>query len=451
MAFNYVSETLKTYCDSILSDVSIDSFITQKVMDISTYWNPIFSTLEFKNYTDPINYDINEGEIFTAVGELAGFDNTPEIRSKINMRKTVTLRYPDPENSINVEIYYDSSFNEDNFNSNVKKIVTRMYNLITLFRNKKTIIEDYGMELDIFSYTFKFYLYNNPRRANPRRSGQEYLESLNNSTYKCFNTSSGETDPFGPHVIISRLEESIGLLTHEILHAVFFTSSLGLLGRVNDNLIVNASENLNLGEMLVNSVGSIIHAYLIHYETNLDLDQCLKYEVIHSLNQTSRLGKISGVRLQNILPPSRPTNFFQNAYMFEYIYGRALILSNYAYLMENYATLRDELHNMLIGSINQDLFKDEIIDLFSKDNSEMIAILNILDTRLDSLIETNQSIAGVDSDDCGNMIMQYFCLDPIQVDEDKRLLNLYGGASYKQKYLKYKSKYLQLKNKIKKY
>ena len=42
--------------------------------------------------------------------------------------------------------------------------------------------------------------------------------------------------------------------------------------------------------------------------------------------------------------------------------------------------------------------------------------------------------------------MQYFLLDPIEVPDEKKEINLYGG--YYEKYLKYKAKYQKLKEKL---
>jgi hypothetical protein len=445
--FNNVSQSLISYSDHLLSNPTISSFVNQKVGEVRTYWDPIVTPVAatLKTYVQPKNIEITD-EVFDGFTEAPrGFDSTPEILARLTGKKIIIIHFTEiGKPDIRVQLFYDRSFNADKLNSNINKIVTRIYNLGVLFQNKKTDI--WGMfERTIFEHDYQVYLYSNPRRANPRRQGQEYLQQLNQTMHKCFNTSSGETDGTGfeggTFVVTSRLEETLGLLTHEALHGVFLTAPgvTGSIGRANS---IMGQDNFNIGEMFVNSIASIIHAYMISHELGQELNQCLRYEIIHSFNQASRLGKISGHSLQNVLNTGG-INFYQNAYMFEYINGRAVILANYNYLMLAKPDISAQIHDMAAGTMDGTAMSN-ISDLFSKDNSELIAVMNLIDPQLDALIEAS-SVAPVDTDDCGNMIMQYFCLDPMEIDDDKIVTGLYGG-SYKQKYLKYKNKYLELKN-----
>jgi hypothetical protein len=153
------------------------------------------------------------------------------------------------------------------------------------------------------------------------------------------------------------------------------------------------------------------------------------------------------------LPITNPKQFIfewkQNAYLYEYIIGRMLILINIDILLNdtNNEILQIILSRKNTFQINQQNI--ELINNFIKQihqrNDTFLSLYNHIKSL--NYLDTCKNCVKEDDTTCGHMIMQYFLFDPIEVPEEKKEINLYGG--YYKKYLKYKSKYLQLSKLIK--
>lgn len=413
---------------------------------------------DLKKYDDCLFKKYNELEInkdyFITEQKIIDFD--PILKKKyltpdIILNKQININLIFNEDVIKIFIYCNDTHSPDILFRNINKIITRLYNLLILFSNKKYSI--FGEDKTAKQFKFNFFLFNNPRIANKNMSGKDYLEILNKN--KIFNSISGETDIFmNMDVECSRFEEVLGLLTHEFMHAINLIF-------IYPSKICNINIDLHFTEMYVNSFATIFHSYLISREiklqkngTELTLHDILLYEIIHTMNQLIRLERITSITLTDILNRTNMIDWYQNGRLYEYIIGRVLVLFNYNLLKYNYSELLDNFLDQENGfntdnkfyvllaesfvnkihEINKINNNNKILDFYNN-----IISLNLLDTCTSCKLENN--------DLCGHMIMQYFLFDPIEIQENKKLLNLYGGDYYKNKYLKYKAKYLNLKNK----
>jgi hypothetical protein len=125
---------------------------------------------------------------------LRSVNYNSEILAKLNTLKTVLLNYEDT--NINIEFYHNSTDDPNILNININKLITRLWNLLVLFKNKNVTSK---------KTKFIFYLYNNVKRANKKdNTVSDYFERLNTSV--CFNCVNGLTEP--KYSIISRFEES---------------------------------------------------------------------------------------------------------------------------------------------------------------------------------------------------------------------------------------------------
>ena len=308
---------------------------------------------------------------------------------------------------------------------------------------KKREYETWPDELDknptiinagILNFKHDIYLYNNPRRVKLTGDNKVLLD-MYHSEEACFNIPGGMTslpeDADGFWTINSKLEDIIGLFTHEILHAVKFGPS-GKPKKVLPKVMINDDKWQNwgrwLGEYVINAHASIIHSYLIHFEMNISLNDSLKYELIYQFIQTLRLGKINGITLKNILLTDTHLTFTQKTPLFEYIYVRTLILFYYNKISENLKSCFINMNHGILDIFNEPCnFTDFIVDIL--DSPSHNELINLLDEIDDFLNEYTSKRLPERDDVCGKAIMNYFCLDPMIIDEDKKLPALYGGGT----------------------
>ena len=148
------------------------------------------------------------------------------------------------------------------------------------------------------------------------------------------------------------------------------------------------------------------------------------------------------------LPPIQVQKIFkwkQKAALYEYIIGRMLFLVNIDIILndENKGLLENFLsreNGYQDSKLNEDLI-DNIIKQIHQRNDDFLSLYNNIKSK--NYLDDCDNCKKEDETICGHMIMQYFYYDPIEVPDEKKEINLYGG--YKQKYLKYKTKYLNLK------
>lgn len=385
---NNVSNKLIQDASNVYYKLEQDDKIT-----IDKIVNNIMKKLEKDNYLmKPIKITymlVSENTINMKKYNIPTIDTSSEIKSKMNKLNIYNLHIYN--HIVVVKIYYRYDFSYD---TNLKKIMTRLYNLIILLSNKNN---------NLYDFTYIFYLYNNVRRADMNKSGEKYLNCLHNSSMRIFNTSSGLTNMKDKVVLVSRTEDCLGLLTHEMLHACNDYN-------FESNLICHGLE-INLTEAYVNMYASILNAYLTCSENddNINIKQYIILELIHSIIHFNKLAIISGYNIFSLLDPTCDINFYQDAYMYEYIIGKMLLFLNFS------------------KNINQKKY----LSLYGKYNVLINHIIIIYNNLQDNLQDT---------------IMQYHCIDSMMIIDNK-LMN--GGSDYYIKYIKYKKKYIKLQKKIK--
>lgn len=417
------------------------------------------------------------------------FTASEEIKKIINKRIKCKLQFKNKDitKDIDLVFYYNHKENQDILLKNINKIITRLWNLLLIFSEKKTNRHTTnGNYENPKDYKYHFFLYNNVRKANKNKSGSEYLDSLYSTPMRCANIISGYTQHILNIVVVSRLEESIGLLTHEFIHSMELINGPNYIDIDN----VKNKTTINENEIITNAFATIFHSYLTSKELGLNLKKVILNELIHSINHSIRLNKIMDVTMEQIyqinitnwtkwdvvrplveynqlcsrcgllnndnasvcavceLPLTPIVKLFtwkQKALLYEYIIGRMLFLINidiilndtHKKLLQNFLSRRNGYED---NELNKTLIFDFIKQIHTK-NDTFLSLYNHIKSL--NYLDNCNNCKKEDETICGHMIMQYFLLDPIEIPEDKKEINLYGG--YKQKYLKYKTKYLELK------
>jgi hypothetical protein len=153
------------------------------------------------------------------------------------------------------------------------------------------------------------YLYSKPKTVNSNYFGKNYLDDVFDE--KCFNSYNGLTSE--PNSDISRLEESISLLTHEFLHVVNLNNAEGL----GFSTEMDGGEKfwkgkfkieagaMDITEIFINSFTTIYHSYLISKEIKNKLDDfkfenIIRNEIIYSIVLSIRLSKITNISIKDI-------------------------------------------------------------------------------------------------------------------------------------------------------
>ena len=421
LSYNLIREIKYIY--NILSN-AMKIELNEIVKDIMIIMNRYFENKKIIQFDTKIKYNMIESTVIL-IERIDIISTSNTILRKMNMMDTYILYYNTSDitskheqnshfNETVVSFYYNKSDNKIILEKNIHKIMIRLYNLFSLYGDKNP---------NIMKMKYEFYLYNNPRCADKNKYGKKYLISLKNSKMKKFNTSSGVTIFKKNKIIVSRTEDCIGLLTHEVLHACdIINVDIGIM--VHGILV-------NFTEAYVNMFASIINAYLTFYEmirhsktdNTILLNQLIMIEVIHSITHSSKLARISSYKLNTILDINNMISWYQDAFMYEYIIVKMLLLINFKDMMKNKKFASTFLSYGEVWGDN-DTFNDMIKNNFKKyslaDNNMIKEIDNIYSQYLD---KNNYNI----------MIMQYNAIDVMIMEDD-----------YKDKYMKYKIKYLEL-------
>ncbi len=446
---NVISHKLFAPFAKLASDNN--EYIDEKINSIMTLIEPLkVKLIDKKIPTFTFNDTICHLEYINP--EEIGFNCSSEILSKMNMMRKIILSDTKFVNSLNV--YYADDL-KDVIGANILKIIKRLHNLHQLFGDRKRSMN--GFDTKLSDFDIDVYLYSNVRTANATRKGATYLERLYNTKYRCFNTASGATDFFGSikhydnkkrcfSIVVSRLEDILGLLTHEIFHAIRL---------VECNLIEfdETTKTINCEEGYVNAFASIMHALLFCFESDLMEDiyikLALKCEIFHATTQAVKLNRITGISLIDIINDHQKFQLWtQHVALYEYIYMRLLILLNINILCEKTTIITKMLYAPDTIWDKNDV---HCIDDFSRNiHTHAISnhICNFIDKfqeNIDYKYEFNDEPNNNDAT-CGNMIMQYFMLDPMLLN-NKHTYNLKGGMTTKKwNYKHNKVEYKRLSN-----
>ena len=439
---NYISKKLVDSADNIW--VNLDKKYQQHLKNIvDDIINILDKKLYFNNVKELTPQYTLIDDTDCEIDEMGIIDNSKSIIKQFNKCKKYEL------DKAVVTIYHNNDDNADILKKNIDKIMTRLHNLFILYKDKH--IDDFSFNL--LEYDYIFYLYNNPRRVNRNMSGKEYLQSINNSHTKCFNTASGVTELRKKIIRTSRIEDCLGLLTHEVLHGC------GLININDSNLIIHGIK-VNFTEAFVNMFASIVNVYLTCIEHNM-MEQIPKYlliELIHSINHTVKYCIIQGISITSLFQKNQ--HLHQDVYMYEYIVVKMLLFINFKDILSNKDFKNQFLSLSKPWSLSKPMTK-YIQDKFLKYNilSDTIKLIDKIHRKyLAELKESNK----LD----GNMIMSYHAIDTMMIESSKEIKQLYGGSTQlldkrninllymtqnaslldaEAKYLKYKTKYLLLK------
>ncbi|ATZ81109.1 hypothetical protein BMW23_1065 [Bodo saltans virus] len=441
---NYISNILQNSVDDVYNKLPNETkdILNNNINDIINIFDPILKNISFKSYNDNINYKLIERKkhFFDIIPN--GFSSSKHILNMLNEIMVYNLKFN--EYNIKITIYHNDNDNINILNNNIKKIMVRIYNLLLLYKNK--VYTRHNKKISLPNYEYVFYLYSNPRRSNGKLSGKEYLKNISNCPFKCFNVYSGQTMDDDLIIYVSRLEEALGLLTHEALHAA------GLIYMKYHEQCLS-SKNFNIFEMFTNAFASIIHSYLTSFETQTNVYDILKYEFYHALLHSVRISINTNITIMDIINGNN--KWTQNALLYEYVNGRCLILLFFKYLYEN-EKYNKAMNNMLSLTDAWDIennkmnltAKKMIDDIHSKKTTEKY--MEILES-IHNIFLKNIELKKNDNKDSlnGNMIQQYFLHDTMEIEDKNKNTMLYGGKiDYKHKYFVYCKKYLRLLKKL---
>ena len=352
-------------------------------------------------------------------------DDSNVIINNFNQCKKYKLKL----NNKIIIIYHNKNDDITILNKNIKKIMTRLCNLFTLYKNK---FNKQPKCFNLQDYEYIFYLYNNPRRVNRDMTGAVYLQAINNSHTKCFNTVSGVTE-LGKQIIrTSRMEDCLGLLTHEVLHGC------GLIN-INNSSLSNHGIKINFTEAFTNMFASIIHVYLtcIEYKTMEHIRDYLLIELIHSINHTIKFCIMQNITIESLFAPEQLV-LHQDVYMYEYIVVKMLFFINFNNMLSCFTNRCLSLTKPWTTNIMTKYIQKKFIEY-----NKLSDVVKIIDTIHRQYLNQMKESTQID----GNMIMAYHAIDTMIIESNKEIKELYGGGNnYKQKYIKYKNKYIKYKN-----
>ena len=439
MLLNYISQKLINSTNNVLDNLEpkykdqLNTIITNIMSIMSNYFGKI-------DFNPAIKYTITS-ESSCKVSYMGVIDNSAFIKKQLNWKKVFKLLFNSYE--INVTIYHDERCNPETLKENIQKIMRRLYNLFSLYQNKKS-----DKLYNILNYEYIFYLYYNPRRVNQTMSGPEYLASINESQYKCFNTASGVTEHRNEIIRISRIEDCLGLLTHEVLHGC----SLIYIDTDTPILYIHGIK-VNFHEAFVNMFAAIVNVYLTCFELKIDkIREFLLIELIHSINHTVKYCIIQGIDTNKIFINSsqKKIRLHQDVYLYEYIVAKMLLFLNFEHMIKNNKSFGDKLLSLTKSWLPQLDYNDYIASIYIEYNKKYLDLIQRIDAIHRQYLQKNKEPKSIH----GNMIMSYHAIDIMTIEPENEIKELYGGMhqsndniDYKYKYLKYYNKYIKLKNK----
>jgi hypothetical protein len=397
---------------------------------------------------------------------------------KFNKMQTHSLNLNTNKNkSFNViaKYYYNSSY--PNINTLITNLTRRLYILLAYNINDEIL----DKLADIVNGPFEIYFFalpinrhvNNYDNDKSKTGLEEEIKMMSN--HGCYNCSSGYTylyiSPTTNHkkMVITKIPEMLGLLTHEIGHLVGWDFStlehkngayhynLKYLSKEQDNklknICVDGGQEFYFWEVFDNTNATIVHAIC----NSIELGQMLDYNYNESFNLFTEMYKVE--LLYSIYHSAKilfwfgfssfsdffskcknKIKYFQRARLFEYSVARSFMLLKYGEIFNDYVIYDDvnKRSTFKIETTNIDRITDMIINLMCntdldnngcelRDNYE-----RIFNSFVDYVNRKN------------NLNMEYFCIDyQLTVNIQKG-----GNNNYYYKYHKYKTKYIMLKEHI---
>jgi hypothetical protein len=436
---SYITEKLKLSINKIKNN-KFDDLVELKTKDIMKYFDILFVNKKFKKYgelKENKDYFITKKQENKFTSPPNGFASSSEILKILNSKITCNFLFEDKK--IKIIFYHNDKDDNSTLNDNINKIVTRIYNLLVLYKNKKYKVN--SEIISLLDFKFVFYLYSNPRRSDINKSGKEYLEEIAENPKKCFNVYSGQTMTDNKTIYTSRLEECVGLLTHEVLHGA------GLIYMPYESES-SCDKKFNIFEMFTNAFASTIHAYLYSYETDTNIKENLKLELYHAILHSARLSINTNITIFDVIQDENNARWTQNALLYEYINGRLLILLFFDLIFSDKKT-KEITNNLLSLDEGWEILNKKYSDdskyiinnlhnmkyLESNNQLYVLDIIKDIHSKFNEIIKQNKNKGEI-------LIQQYFLFDPIEIEKKNVILTLCGGK------INYKKKYFEILEKI---
>jgi len=418
---SYIFEKLKKSVDNVYKLMSEEdkSIIDAKIDYIIENFNSTFQNKNLVNINSKIDYNLIES-VSCNLKNPKGFKHSEKILKKLNLEEKYILNFQNSK--IKITVYHDKNDDKTIFNKNIKKIFVRIHNLLELYKNKQYIY--FGKKKSILDFHFVFYLYSNPRRSNKNKFGKKYLEEMAHDEEKCFNVFSGQTIADDNLIFTSRLEECIGLLTHEALHGA---------GLIYIPFNGKTEKNFNIFEMVTNAFSSIIHSFLSSIEYNINIKSLLKYEFYHAILHSARIKINTNISIFEVMKSNSNANWNQEALLYEYVNGRLLILLFLNLIKKEHKYIFNNLLSLNSGwKIGDEKYEKDIIDIIDKlhkfdyleRNKEFKTLISI--GNIHNIFYKNIKNSKVKNDN--NFIQQYFLFDPLEVENKYIIPDLHGGG-----------------------
>lgn len=313
----------------------------------------------------------------------------------------------------------------------------------------------------------------------------------------CYNCSSGYTMFYVDYntnnttMMVSRVSEALGLFTHELGHLLGMDLEIPIEndstktisgvygGRVltDDQLEKLNKLNLpvdmevNMTESLCNTNTTFIHSICnaIELADKVDtnnyklFEELFKIEILYAIYHSAKiLYWLNYNDFDSFFNGKSDIVYKQKAYLFEYTIVRSFMLMIYPKLFDimsydndrgymKFKLDKDDIYdkNKLTVTMKNkwDKYIDNTLDLMVIDKKNGLRLLyeKIFNLFIEKVRSTNTNKNTYVENSCGNINMEYFCIDR---NYGEFLLDGGNCNFYEEKYMKYKKKYLQLKEGI---
>jgi hypothetical protein len=377
------------------------NYIVKKSEDIinklyNTYLN--FDTTKYELIaTENISYDLIRKELYN----FPSYDENKadDFKNKINKIKNKYI-YKLLIDDIQINVFFYAEYDQAIFN--------RLLGIIYLF------IKTFGIDLSIYdNYNIRFLLVDFPRRLDGKnKKSKDSFRNLGLIGY--FNNSSGVHIKNKKELVVTRKSGLYGLLIHELIHMVgldfCFNKTDGNMANImgwnkewvnNNNIVQNDNNIVSFIESICNTNSSyfvsIYNAIILSKETS-NPTKLIKYFKYFFYLETVYC-YIQGIKLLNYFNFNTYESFFnntsnreyyQNAYVFEYVIMRMFLISDYYKLLlkplqdvnynkktsfDSNIKFQKSLNNKLLRMVSENSLKkiyDNISNIFEDNDNNYI-------------------------------------------------------------------------------
>lgn len=433
--------------------------------------------------------------------------------NKFQMINTQDVYLIEYENGFVIKLYFYYDRNYTDIQNVIQSIIYRLHLIIFTFDDKldfKYLIKVFNSHNPLTSHT---YLYDFNRNVNyviknNKLDNLQYYKENNcchcssgysNSSYAEMHNNKIIDNSF--EIVCTRIPEILGLFTHEMFHILHLDTRYYTI--VDDGIQFELKSNEIQSEELMkilnkfnkkvsnyvfletfnNTICTIFHALYCAIELNNNFskecnyekefenvsklfEDLIKKEILYSIFHTCKILYNQGItHFIDYFDDNAP--YHQLAYLYEYTIVRSfmfILLDDYVRYLE-FKDLNDSFNgndkkmvDRVTGIIQDMLQKVYSLMYEDKDNSSRIAYSKLFNRFVEILDELSDNkkdkLKEQEKDKCGEMNMEYFCIDH-HCNLCKLGNYLKGGrvsrndnSYFRYKYLKYKHKYLKYKNHI---